>query len=166
MNQTSHAKPTSDPDRVPPISIVRCESPKLRQELNPLPKTTLVREGSVKGHDFSRADRAYGRRGALAPAGFAGVTLPLEPQASATSRVPPISILRWGILAAALCLQITAQAADSLASANAALQAGKADEATSLLDAALKSNPNSAEANNLLCRVEYGLQQFDQAAEH
>ena len=55
-------------------------------------------------------------------------------------------------------------AASSFAAANAALQAGKADEATTLLNDALKSDPSSAEANNLLCRVEYSLQRFDQAA--
>jgi len=57
-------------------------------------------------------------------------------------------------------------AADSLAAANADLQAGKADEAISLLTAALRSDANNAEANNLLCRVEYSLQQFDAAAGH
>ncbi len=60
----------------------------------------------------------------------------------------------------------SACAADSLATANADLQAGKADEAISLLNAALKSDPNNAEANNLLCRVEYSLQQFDPAVEN
>lgn len=55
-------------------------------------------------------------------------------------------------------------AADSLATAEADLQAGKADEAISLLDAALKANANDAEANNLLCRVDFTLQQFDQAS--
>jgi len=48
--------------------------------------------------------------------------------------------------------------------AGADLQAGKADEAIAILQEALKSDPNSAEANNLLCRVEFTLQQFDQAA--
>lgn len=55
-------------------------------------------------------------------------------------------------------------AADSLATAEADLQAGKADEAISLLDAVLKANANDAEANNLLCRVDFTLQQFDQAS--
>ena len=57
-------------------------------------------------------------------------------------------------------------AAGSLAAANAALQAGKADEAASLLNQALQASPNDAEANNLLCRVEYATQHFDQAAGH
>jgi tetratricopeptide (TPR) repeat protein len=57
-------------------------------------------------------------------------------------------------------------AAGSLAVANADLQAGKADEAASLLKQALQSDPNDAEANNLLCRVEYATQHFDQAAGH
>jgi len=57
-------------------------------------------------------------------------------------------------------------AAGSLAAANADLQAGKADEAASLLNQALQASPNDAEANNLLCRVEYAKQHFDQAAGH
>ena len=61
---------------------------------------------------------------------------------------------------------IPASAADSLAAANADLQAGKADEATKLLNEALSSNSNNAEANNLLCRVEYTLQEFNDAATH
>ena len=52
----------------------------------------------------------------------------------------------------------------SLTTANADLQAGKADEAMSLLNQAIRSDPNDAEANNLLCRVEYATQHFDQAA--
>jgi tetratricopeptide (TPR) repeat protein len=55
-------------------------------------------------------------------------------------------------------------AADGLATAEADLQAGKADEAISILGPALKANPNDPEANNLLCRVEFTLQQFDQAS--
>jgi tetratricopeptide (TPR) repeat protein len=53
-----------------------------------------------------------------------------------------------------------------VATAASDLQAGKADEATSLLNAALKADPQNAEALNLLCRVEYSLQQFDAAAGH
>lgn len=55
------------------------------------------------------------------------------------------------------------RAAD-LATAEADLQAGKADEAIGLLTAALKANPNDPEANNLLCRVNFTLQQFDKAS--
>ena len=63
------------------------------------------------------------------------------------------------------CLTAPSAFADaSLAAANADLQAGKADEAVALLNEALKSDPKNAEANNLLCRVQYTLQQFDQAA--
>jgi tetratricopeptide (TPR) repeat protein len=54
----------------------------------------------------------------------------------------------------------------SLTPANADLQAGKADEAITLLNESLRTEPNDPEANNLLCRVEYTLQQFDQAASH
>jgi tetratricopeptide (TPR) repeat protein len=70
------------------------------------------------------------------------------------------------LLSAAYPAAPPAFAGASLAAANADLQAGKADEAIALLSDALKSDPNNAEANNLLCRVEYGLQQFDQAAAH
>ncbi|WP_263357454.1 tetratricopeptide repeat protein [Acidicapsa ligni] len=67
------------------------------------------------------------------------------------------------VLASAM---LPAYAADSLATANAALQAGKADEATKLLQDALHSDAKNAEANNLLCRVEYSLQQWNDAAGH
>lgn len=56
--------------------------------------------------------------------------------------------------------------AQSLTAANADLQAGRADDAVAKLNAALKADPNSAEANNLLCRVEFTLQQFDAASGH
>ena len=45
-------------------------------------------------------------------------------------------------------------AADSLTAANADLQVGRADDAVAKLNEALKSDPKSSEANNLLCRVE------------
>ena len=65
------------------------------------------------------------------------------------------------------CLAAPSAFADaSLATANADLQAGKADEAVAILNEALKSDPKNAEANNLLCRVQYTLQQFDQASAH
>jgi tetratricopeptide (TPR) repeat protein len=54
-------------------------------------------------------------------------------------------------------------ASDALTAANASLQAGRADEAIQKLNDILKSNPNSAEANNLLCRVEMTLQQYEPA---
>ena len=57
-----------------------------------------------------------------------------------------------------------AQAAESLAAANADLQAGDADKAAALLSEALKADSRNAEAENLLCRVEYSTQHFDQAA--
>ena len=59
-----------------------------------------------------------------------------------------------------------ALAAAPFAEANADLQAGKADEAIQILNAALKTDPNNGEANNLLCRVEYALEHFDPAAGH
>ena len=85
--------------------------------------------------------------------------------------------LLFGVLPAATILSIScalawssafadapAATATSLATAFADLQAGKADEAASLLNQAIRSNPNDAEANNLLCRVDYATQHFDQAA--
>jgi hypothetical protein len=57
-------------------------------------------------------------------------------------------------------------ASASIATATADLQAGKADEAAAILTDLLHTDPNNAEANNLLCRVEYTLQEFDQAAGH
>ena len=71
-----------------------------------------------------------------------------------------------GILLAATPWSVSAGTASPLAAANAALQAGKADEAVALLNQTLGSDPNNGEANNLLCRVEYLLQQFDPAAGH
>jgi tetratricopeptide (TPR) repeat protein len=59
-----------------------------------------------------------------------------------------------------------AHASESLAKANADLQAGRADEATAELQQALIANANDAEANNLLCRVEITLREFDAAAGH
>ena len=77
------------------------------------------------------------------------------------------SLLSAHIATSALLLALMSPAAfagTSLAAANADLQAGKADEALALLGDALKSDPNNGEADNLLCRVQYTLQQFDQAA--
>jgi tetratricopeptide (TPR) repeat protein len=70
------------------------------------------------------------------------------------------------ILLGALLAGPSALASASLDKANADLQAGKADEAVALINEALAADPKSAEANNLLCRVEYTLEQFDQAAGH
>jgi tetratricopeptide (TPR) repeat protein len=53
----------------------------------------------------------------------------------------------------------------SLQAANASLQAGRADEAITALNSALKTDPNSGPANNLLCRVQMTLQQYDKASE-
>ncbi len=52
-----------------------------------------------------------------------------------------------------------------IATANAALQAGRADEAIGLLREILKGDPGSAEAENLLCRVEFTVERYDQAVE-
>jgi tetratricopeptide (TPR) repeat protein len=71
-----------------------------------------------------------------------------------------------GFLAAPFFAPLSAFASTSLATANADLQAGKADEAAQLLNQILQSDPKDAEALNLLCRVEYTVQHFDQAAAH
>ena len=71
------------------------------------------------------------------------------------------AVVVFGLLVAPSVL-----AAQSLVTANADLQAGRADDAVAKLNEALKTDPNSAEANNLLCRVEFTLQQFDAASGH
>ena len=55
--------------------------------------------------------------------------------------------------------------ADSLAGARADLDAGKADEASAALSAAIKADARNAEAENLLCHVEFATEHFDQAAD-
>jgi tetratricopeptide (TPR) repeat protein len=68
-------------------------------------------------------------------------------------------------LGLACCLSAPLFAAgNDIKTANADLQAGKADEAIYALNGLLKSDPNHAEALNLLCRVEMTLEQFDKAA--
>jgi len=78
-------------------------------------------------------------------------------------------------LAAAIPLAVVAQSvtlapaqpqspAQSLAAANAALQAGEADKALSLLSNLPASGPALALAHNLICRVRYTLAQWDAAA--
>jgi tetratricopeptide (TPR) repeat protein len=54
--------------------------------------------------------------------------------------------------------------AQSLAAANAALQAGEADKAISLLSNLPSSGPGLAMGHNLICRVRYSLAQWDAAA--
>lgn len=65
-----------------------------------------------------------------------------------------------------LALLIRPLRAADLVTAEADLQAGKADDAISLLSAALRANPSDPEANNLLCRVDFTLKQFDQASSY
>jgi tetratricopeptide (TPR) repeat protein len=48
-------------------------------------------------------------------------------------------------------------------SANAAIQAGRADDATNLLQTALSSDPQNAKAHQLLCRIEYAQDLIDDA---
>jgi tetratricopeptide (TPR) repeat protein len=71
------------------------------------------------------------------------------------------SIFETGLLAAALAVSTHAHAAtDPLAEANAALQAGEADQALQLLS----SHPPSAEVHNLSCRVQLTLEHWDVAS--
>jgi tetratricopeptide (TPR) repeat protein len=71
-------------------------------------------------------------------------------------------LLRTAALAAALAISSGAQAQkDTLAQANAALQAGEADKALELLQS---SGAGSAEAHNLTCRVRLTVEQWDTAA--
>ena len=65
-----------------------------------------------------------------------------------------------------LLISLPALASPSIVTAAADLQAGKADEAVAILSDSLRSDPRSAEAENLLCRVEYTLQHWDAAAAH
>jgi len=76
-----------------------------------------------------------------------------------------LSLIAASLSAAAL-LTLPVSAAESLAAANADLQAGRADAAIAKLNDALNADPKSAEANNLLCRVEYTLQQWNEANGH
>lgn len=68
------------------------------------------------------------------------------------------------VLAAAAAIPACAQGGGSaqLAQANAALQAGEADNALALLNALIQQG-GKAEAYNLRCRVEYSLEQWDRA---
>jgi tetratricopeptide (TPR) repeat protein len=93
--------------------------------------------------------------------------------------------LWWGLvkglstasLAAAIPLAVSAQSTNSpsgppnlqnparfLAAANAALQAGEADKALSLLSSLPPAGPDLAMGHNLICRVRYTLAQWDAAA--
>ena len=69
--------------------------------------------------------------------------------------------LRSTVLFSAILILIT------LAAANVApedlLRAGKANDAQRMLDAAIQQNPNNAEAYNLLCRLYFQLEQWDNA---
>ena len=73
-------------------------------------------------------------------------------------------VLETGFFLAAVAVaaaHLPAQSSDgSLAAANAALQAGEADKALSLLN----SLPNSSEARNLKCRVYFMIERYDEAA--
>ena len=74
--------------------------------------------------------------------------------------------LAWLGLAAAAVIGAFAQGGEStqLAQANAALQAGEADKALALLNPLIGPG-GKAEAYNLRCRVEFGLEQWDRAAD-
>ncbi len=77
--------------------------------------------------------------------------------------------MRIGLLTAVIVLLGAALAAsaqspkDTLAQANAALQAGEADKALSLLQPLPSSGAGTAERHNLLCRVRFVLEEWDVA---
>jgi Tfp pilus assembly protein PilF len=90
---------------------------------------------------------------------------------AAAIRMSAWFLATWATVLSIFAMPVRTCAATSLAEgslerANADLQAGKADEAIGLLRDALKAEPGNAQANNLICRVEFTLQQFDQASGH
>ena len=74
----------------------------------------------------------------------------------------PIAWLGLSLLTACCTLASAAQA-QQLARINGALQAGEADSALAQLRSLPQGGMDSAEAQNLSCRVHYTLQQWDQA---
>jgi tetratricopeptide (TPR) repeat protein len=77
------------------------------------------------------------------------------------------SQLALGVAAAALGLAVTAGASlqpTTLSQANEALQAGEADRALSLLSSLPQAGESDALAQNLACRVEFTMAQWDAAA--
>lgn len=67
------------------------------------------------------------------------------------------------VLAAGPSSALAAMSHEHAAAATAALNRGRADDALQLLDAALKEDPNDAEAFNLRCRVFYTEERWDDA---
>ncbi len=73
-------------------------------------------------------------------------------------------VLSTVVLAASLAISAPAQPArESLAQANAALQAGETDKAMSMLRSILQSGNDLAAAHNLECRVLFTLEQWNDA---
>lgn len=75
-----------------------------------------------------------------------------------------------GFLLAALCVSHLWAGADATSTSREALQpvhadlmSGKADDAIARLNSSLATNPNDAEAHNLLCRVYYQEERWDDA---
>ena len=64
---------------------------------------------------------------------------------------------------AATTLPAAAMAPDALAVARADLSEGRADDAIGHLQPVLAANPDHAEAHNLLCRVYYQEERWDEA---
>jgi tetratricopeptide (TPR) repeat protein len=100
------------------------------------------------------------------PIAFAGSAAHFGKRASFRARLGTWLLAVSATVVTVFALPLRSVGAESLTQANADLQAGKADAAVSLLRDALKADPNDAEANNLICRVEFTLQQFDQASGH
>ncbi len=80
-------------------------------------------------------------------------------------RFHPVCGLAACLLAAAFAFEGHAQSA-TLAQANAALQAGQADKALSLLASLPQGGQNNAQAQNIACRVRFPLAQWNEAAQN
>ncbi len=71
-------------------------------------------------------------------------------------------LLRSAVLMIAALISISAAGTANVAPEDL-LRAGKANDAQRILDAAIQQNPNNAEAYNLLCRLYFQLEQWDNA---
>lgn len=68
-----------------------------------------------------------------------------------------------GVLSRVVAQPATVSAAETLVQANAALQAGEADRALMLIETLPQSGVNNAEAQNVVCRVQFTMGQWDAA---
>ncbi len=83
---------------------------------------------------------------------------------SAVRRIFAIALgVASGLLTCVLAQPPRAAAADTLAQANVALQAGEADKALTILETLPQDGTDGAQAQNLACRVEFTMAQWDAA---